>query len=88
MTDFKDSVPLDERDYTQNPVLPPAQGDRCCHQIIRECKLVIEQAEEKPQECFHKRSTPKGGSMDKQSTSKYGQSRVFLQENCGQKRRV
>jgi hypothetical protein len=55
MTNFKDPIPLEERDHTQNPVLPSAQRDRRCDDIITESEWVIEEVEEKTQECPHQK---------------------------------
>jgi hypothetical protein len=58
MTDLKDPVPLDERQHTQDPILPSAHRDGCRDQIVCEGELVIKKAKEKAQEGFHERSNP------------------------------
>jgi hypothetical protein len=53
MTDLKDSLPLNEGNHAQDPILPPAHGNSCRDQVVREGELVIEQAKEEAQEWFH-----------------------------------
>jgi hypothetical protein len=53
VTDLEDAIPLDERNYAPDPVLPSADRNSCRDQVVGEREWVIEQVKEKAQECSH-----------------------------------
>ena len=55
VADFQHSIPLDERDHAHHPVLPAIKRNDRGDEVVGKSELMIEQAEEKPQEGLHKK---------------------------------
>ncbi len=56
VTDLEDALPFDKRKRAHDPVLPAVERNRRRDEIVGERELMIEQAEEQTQKCFHEQS--------------------------------
>ena len=56
VADLQYPIPFDERDHAHDPVFPAIERNGRRDKIVGESEFVIEQPEEKPQECdLHKK---------------------------------
>ena len=65
MADLKNLVPLDKRYHAYHPAFPAVERNSRRDQVVGEGKLVVKQAEEKSQECFHAGAQSSVGKKNK-----------------------